>query len=414
MAQMETSYKYDHEKYGSFEGNDGETSRPYKNEIDQLRAWILARKANVEKALSEISTVEHTVKFVLDGKTIDVITLLHGSPLPFVPAAPDRKGYLFEGWCDSEGFAYTESIIIEADTVLTGRYVKADKAIEPKNLYFDTYDKYFLCYASDFEQSESSIIDFSYRILPDDATAGKVEWSSSNESVASFNSDGELIGHSFGDTVITGKLWNGVSKSFKLHILDNEKTEYEDAAEVTISSKAIKLEQGKYTQLTATLSPQPCFTMEHAWISSDPDVADIDSLGIITANAPGTAVIVYYLPDNGNIQTCKVTVTKSKAALIKEAKARKVSVKVKSLKKHKQKLTWKKSAGASGYYIYRSTKKNGKYKKIATVKKGSTVKWTSGKLKKGKRYYYRVKPFTRISGKTYEGKWSNKAGAKVR
>lgn len=54
------------------------------------------------------------------------------------------------------------------------------------------------------------------------------------------------------------------------------------------------------------------------------------------------------------------------------------------------KLTWQKTGGA-GYYIYRSTTKNGKYTKIATVK--SKCWYLDKDIKKGKTYYYKVKPF---------------------
>lgn len=52
---------------------------------------------------------------------------------------------------------------------------------------------------------------------------------------------------------------------------------------------------------------------------------------------------------------------------------------------------------ASGYEIYRATKKNGKYKKVATLK-AKTVKKSFTKQKKGT-YYYKVKAYKTVSGK---------------
>lgn len=40
--------------------------------------------------------------------------------------------------------------------------------------------------------------------------------------------------------------------------------------------------------------------------------------------------------------------------------------------------------------VYRSTKKNGTYKKIRTLKSAKTLKYTNTKLKKGRTYYYKV------------------------
>lgn len=106
------------------------------------------------------------------------------------------------------------------------------------------------------------------------------------------------------------------------------------------------------------------------------------------------------------------------AAKIKAAKEAKPKVTAKALKKHKAKISWKKvtlsykAAGetgklnVTGYKIYRATKKAGKYKLIKTIKKAGTLKYTDKKLKKGKKYFYKVRTYTKINGETYLGKWS--------
>lgn len=68
-------------------------------------------------------------------------------------------------------------------------------------------------------------------------------------------------------------------------------------------------------------------------------------------------------------------------------------VTVKALKagsKRTVKVTWKRVKGATGYIILRSTKAGSGYKKIAQIKKVKTVTYTDKKVKKGKKYYYRV------------------------
>ncbi|MBS7009862.1 leucine-rich repeat domain-containing protein [Anaerostipes sp.] len=56
------------------------------------------------------------------------------------------------------------------------------------------------------------------------------------------------------------------------------------------------------------------------------------------------------------------------------------------------KVKWKKKKGAKGYAIYYSTKKKGKYKKIAVVGKRSNTKVI---LKSGRRYYFKARPFVK-------------------
>lgn len=106
------------------------------------------------------------------------------------------------------------------------------------------------------------------------------------------------------------------------------------------------------------------------------------------------------------------------AAKVKAAKSAKTTVSVKALKGHKARVTWKKvtlkysSEGTSGsmlvtgYKVYRAVKKSGKYKLIKTIKKAGTLKCTDKKLKKGRKYYYKVRTYTKIEGGTYLGKWS--------
>ena len=62
-------------------------------------------------------------------------------------------------------------------------------------------------------------------------------------------------------------------------------------------------------------------------------------------------------------------------------------------------LKWKKVSGATGYLIYRSTKKDSGYQRIAVLKKGTKTVYTDKKgLKKGKKYFYRI---ITVKRKTY-------------
>ncbi len=68
---------------------------------------------------------------------------------------------------------------------------------------------------------------------------------------------------------------------------------------------------------------------------------------------------------------------------------------VKTTKKSKTSITvsWKKNSNADGYIIYRATSKSGTYKKVKTITKNSTVKYTNTGLTKGKKYYYKVRAY---------------------
>lgn len=81
-------------------------------------------------------------------------------------------------------------------------------------------------------------------------------------------------------------------------------------------------------------------------------------------------------------------------------------------------ITWSKVKGnasdgyVSGYAVYRSTSKDGKYKKIATIKSGSTQKYKDTNLSTGTKYYYKVKAYCKVSGKNVWSAASNVKSAK--
>jgi C1A family cysteine protease len=84
--------------------------------------------------------------------------------------------------------------------------------------------------------------------------------------------------------------------------------------------------------------------------------------------------------------------------------AQTVSLKKAAVKSGSATLLWKKTAGAKGYEVYRSGKKNGTYKKVATVKNCS---YTDKKLKKNTTYYYKIRAYKSSNGKKFYGKFSS-------
>ena len=93
------------------------------------------------------------------------------------------------------------------------------------------------------------------------------------------------------------------------------------------------------------------------------------------------------------------------AAAAKAVKKAKIKVKL-TAGEAAMTVKWNRVKKAGGYQIYRSTAKKGKYKRIKTVKKASTIKYTNKKLKEGKRYYYKVRAFKKSKGKTVYSKFS--------
>lgn len=78
------------------------------------------------------------------------------------------------------------------------------------------------------------------------------------------------------------------------------------------------------------------------------------------------------------------------------------------------KLTWDKAGYASGYRIYRSTSKDGTYKKIGEVSGSSKTSFTDKNVSSGKTYYYKVRAYRKVGNSRDYGSYSTKLKASTR
>ena len=82
--------------------------------------------------------------------------------------------------------------------------------------------------------------------------------------------------------------------------------------------------------------------------------------------------------------------------------------------KRKATVKWGRITGASGYVIYRSTKKSSGYKAVKTITKGGAVSFTNTKLKKGKLYYFKMRAYRTVSGKKVYSSYSAVKSVRVK
>lgn len=77
-------------------------------------------------------------------------------------------------------------------------------------------------------------------------------------------------------------------------------------------------------------------------------------------------------------------------------------------------LKWKKTSGVTGYEIYMSTKQKSGFKKVATVKSASKVKYTKKKLTSKKTYYFKVRSYTTKNGQKSYSSYTSVKKVKVK
>lgn len=120
-------------------------------------------------------------------------------------------------------------------------------------------------------------------IIPDNATDKTIVWSSSNESIANIDEQGNITPLKTGTVTITAKSNNQKISSIDLKI--NQLPE-----SIKIINNIDEMEVNSTIDLETTLTPENAKS-NLIWNSSDDDVAIVSSLGRITAKKEGEVVI---------------------------------------------------------------------------------------------------------------------------
>ena len=217
------------------------------------------------------------------------------------------------------------------------------------------------------------------KITPSDTTNKNVQWTSSNNSVATVDSNGVVTSKNSGSTIITATTHNELKTEFFIEVET-------PVTNITLNSNEINLNPGGTFKLDATVNPSNASNKNIKWISANESIATVDQSGNVAADVAGTTYISAVSADGKVVATCTVNV--SKPVVTKPAK-----VKIKSAKKKGKKVTlkWKKISDAAGYVVYMKTN-SGKFKAVKTVKKAKKVKAVIS-LKKGNKYSFKIRAY---------------------
>ena len=147
-------------------------------------------------------------------------------------------------------------------------------------------------------------------VLPDNATNKKVTWSSNAPGVATVDSSGKVTAVAPGTATITVTTEDG-NKTATCAVTVTAATV--PVTGVTLSQTQASLYCNRTPNtlaLTARVAPDNATNKAVNWTSSDSAVATVDQNGVVTAVAPGTAVITATAADGrGASASCTVTVS---------------------------------------------------------------------------------------------------------
>lgn len=138
-------------------------------------------------------------------------------------------------------------------------------------------------------------------VFPIDAENKTIYWESSDTTVVSVDSDGNIVAHNPGIAVITATAVNGISASCSVTVEDVS------ISQITLNQTSITLYVGDHQFLSYTYEPQDAANTTITWSSSNSSIASVDSNGKVTAHSDGY-VSITAKTSNGKTALCYVNV----------------------------------------------------------------------------------------------------------
>lgn len=139
-------------------------------------------------------------------------------------------------------------------------------------------------------------------ISPSTATNKNVMWHSSNSSIVTVDSTGNITAKKIGSAIITATSGN-YSSTCKVTVVDKIPLK-----NITLNKTSLTIKEKETAQLSLSYNPSNATNKKVTWKSSNTGVATVNQSGKITAIKPGTTTITVVSNDGGHVATSKITV----------------------------------------------------------------------------------------------------------
>lgn len=247
-------------------------------------------------------------------------------------------------------------------------------------------------------------------LLPEDSNP-EMYWFSSDPDVIAVNEEGWLTAKEAGRATITVRTYNGREASCEM-------TVRETPAKIEIKGGTDWLMAGQSATFSAAIKDDKGNLLKDekgTFSSGNKAIAAVTKDGKVTAKKDGNFYLIaeVSVPVMSEDDAGKLVVYKKITVTKKDYKGKDYGLKKKKAGKRYAVLKWNKIPKASGYELERAGKKNGKYKLIKKLP-ASSVTYKNKGLKKGKKYYYRIRATYVKDGKAGKYSYSRKVKVKTK
>ena len=157
------------------------------------------------------------------------------------------------------------------------------------------------------EPSETDVrigetVSLSVRVEPENAEYETVNWTSSDEDIATVDAEGVVSGIAIGSAVIKAEI-SGQKAACNVSVTGIP------VESVSLDVQQLELNIGETYTLQATVLPENATDKGIKWSSDDSEIATVDENGLVTAVSLGETVITVITDDGSKTASCMLTVS---------------------------------------------------------------------------------------------------------
>lgn len=229
------------------------------------------------------------------GSEVSSVKVKENDKIP-EPDDPIKEGYIFAGWYYNEEL-YDFDMPVKSNMTLDAEWEEGE-AVEVEGVQLN---------ARELKLAPGGNAVLVATLLPENAKKVKLIWSSSDESIATVDENGNIKTLKEGTVTITVRTEDG---------------RYSESCTITVSTEVVAVEGvsisggdevsvGSSIKLTATVTPENATNKNVTWSSSNTRIAKVDQNGNVTGVKAGKVTITVTTVEGGHKATHSVTVKAS-------------------------------------------------------------------------------------------------------